>query len=348
LLAVGVCAVLASSSLEWTREAQAIIHASQHRTDCSRVQWVDTAHNSGIGSDVHVAMSALAFAMDHNAVMLWPRRIMWMSDSIVCPPSAAYEGYDCMFAPLSNCARNTLSAAKKLPLNIWAHGGSIPNVFRNFSVSPYPLLYWWHAQAALYFTRYNERLKHQLSVARERYFGTRTIPCGTVCVYVRHGSKASEMELLPWSRFENAIGTAMELIQLRAPACSAVAQKATQRAMALNYVYAIFDDLLVLADARASKLSSVLLHLADETIDVPPHERHITVGARPSHGPQNFTQNFLISMLNLEMCLQCDAFVSQRESNFARLIDELRATRVGKYGQPYIEVGMHSLLHYRW
>ena len=53
-------------------------------------------------------------------------------------------------------------------------------------------------------------------------------------------------------------------------------------------------------------------------------------------------ENFFTMMLNIHYCLKCDSFVSQRRSNIARLIDELKMTKAAKLTAPFIEVGEYD------
>lgn len=56
---------------------------------------------------------------------------------------------------------------------------------------------------------------------------------------------------------------------------------------------------------------------------------------------QRTAANLYIAMLNVELCTQCDAFVLQRASNFAHLIDKLRLMR-GKGAAPFVEIGDYT------
>jgi hypothetical protein len=57
-------------------------------------------------------------------------------------------------------------------------------------------------------------------------------------------------------------------------------------------------------------------------------------------------EEFLRSLLNLMVALECDGFIGTRGSNWNRLIDELRSTWAGKVAVPFVEVG--DLLTYGW
>lgn len=57
-----------------------------------------------------------------------------------------------------------------------------------------------------------------------------------------------------------------------------------------------------------------------------------------SYGPREQRAHvYRESMLNLEVCLEADGFVTQRATNFGRLIDELRMTTAKKFAAPFID-----------
>jgi hypothetical protein len=130
------------------------------------------------------------------------------------------------------------------------------------------------------------------------------------------------MELFQWSRFIPNIYTAFELLQKEN-------HKHIQKT-----IFLMTDDKLVLNDALNSQFKDHISYINETIPEKPPHEMGGNKAA--------YTRNFFISFLNLELCLRCDAFVGQRASNFARLIDELRMTRVSKYEYPFIEVGEYT------
>jgi hypothetical protein len=51
-----------------------------------------------------------------------------------------------------------------------------------------------------------------------------------------------------------------------------------------------------------------------------------------------YHEELLDGLLNLDLALQCDGFVSSFSSNWARLIEELRSTVRCKAGSAYVDV----------
>lgn len=68
--------------------------------------------------------------------------------------------------------------------------------------------------------------------------------------------------------------------------------------------------------------------------------------ARKGLGRSALTHTWILQLL---MALECDAWVGTRNSNWNRLIDELRCTMLDKCHAPYLEVGRKKdWLEYHW
>jgi hypothetical protein len=320
LLTALLCA--AKEALPYTAEAQAFIEAWQNPSTCSGRAWVASTHVAGIGSEIHVSTGVLAWAINHGALFTWPRTTQWTNDTWC---GSEQRSYECAFVPPTNCSQEMLDPARRVRAGDFQ--GSVPTQFKNVSVEPYPLLYWWRAQAAAYLTRLNDRFRVRLEALRQKYLPAR-LPCGSVCVYVRHGDKGSEMELLPWARFLTGVKVAIEQLSARPEALHCRPTRAP--------VFLMTDDRRALADAKRDFGSR--LWVVNESIPASalPHEHGGNASAASKW------ENFEWSMLNLEICVEADAFVSQRLANFARLVDELRMTRYGRLGQPFIELGKYQ------
>lgn len=60
-------------------------------------------------------------------------------------------------------------------------------------------------------------------------------------------------------------------------------------------------------------------------------------------------EEFLNSLLSLELALECDGWVGMISSNWNRLVDELRSTIRCKYGSPYVDVFVAAnITDYDW
>jgi len=317
LVCGGVCARFFGSMMPHTEFAQTVIERNQNPRDCSTARWTVCSHNAGIGSEVHVATACLAGAINRGLVWTWlPSQ--WVSDREFCSTS---DTFDCVFLPVTNCSATSLKPAnyvKSQPVErLW-----VPDALTALDFSPFPAFYWWRAQGVYYLTRYNNAMRDALAMLRAWHAAHVPSPlrCGTVCVYVRHGDKYKEMPLRPWSAFIPHIEIALE---------NSSQSCATPHAE--RDVFLLTDDNSVVFDARRTYGRRLLVIEAS----ILPHLPHEAGGENTS---RVLTSNLLMSFLNLDVCLEADAFVSQRQANFARLIDELRKTRARKLHQLYLDV----------
>jgi hypothetical protein len=402
-------------NLPHTDSVQAFLRRWQNRADCANTLWVEShCQNSGIGSEIHVATAALAFAINHDAIMIWSDTA-WLRQAV--PPCSTF---DCVFLPISNCTRADLEPHNQLPIRLETIGDQVPRVFANFSTDPFPLKYWWRAQGANYLTRFRHSFREQLDHMRELYFPVPAeMPCNCVCVFVRHGAKALEMTLLPFRSFLAPIQTAFELLRnMVPPAVRSRSQSCAKQAHPTRSIFLMTDDAAVIAEAPSMLDGIQLMHVDDVLPSILPHEiepaeraarianeklmhtsqtsdaaprgtklslwtrfwgemsrwyrkgkgnsnqqekntmiltgtidpvrtaETVTASGRLNrYGidvTKNMTHNFYMSFLQLHLCLQCDGFVGQRQTNFFRLIDELRMTRARKLWAPVVEAGVYS------
>lgn len=403
--------------LPHTDAAQTFLRQWQNRADCANTLWVEShCQNSGIGSEIHVATAALAFAVNHDAIMIWSDTA-WLRQAV--PPC---NSFDCVFLPISNCTRADLAPHNQLPIRLETIGDQVPHVFANLSTEPFPLKYWWRAQGAQFLTRFRHSFRQQLEQMRALYFPEPAeMPCNCVCVFVRHGAKAVEMTLLPFRSFMAPIQTAFELLRnMVPPAIRTRSQScAKQTQPTRRSIFLMTDDAAVIAEAPSELGDIQLMHVDDVLPSILPHEKEVaerisrmallqtthTSDAAPrgtklslwtrfwaemsrlyrrrrgqdqeksnqqednamatttESQPQptaetsspagrlnrygidvttNMSHNFYMSFLQLHLCLQCDGFVGQRQTNFFRLIDELRMTRAHKLWAPVVEAGVYS------
>jgi len=196
--------------LPFTRETQKFLYDWQHPKNCSTVNWVTLiVHESaGIGSEIHVNTGALAWAINHNAIFLW-NWSQWMAETW-----CEQHTFECVFWAPTNCTLKDLDPKLRLgSMHLNSVKTEIPRQFHNYSTLPFPLLYWWRAQSVYYLTHFNPLFSSKFEIFQSSK--TRIdIPCGSVCAYVRHGDKGSEMELLPWRRFYSGIKVAAEISML--------------------------------------------------------------------------------------------------------------------------------------
>lgn len=303
-----------SRQLPHTAEAQRYIYSHQHPSACENRNWVTFTHHAGIGSEIHVATAALAFAIIRDAIFVWPKS-RWMT------AACQKQSFECVYQPATNCtnfnSQNRLLVTPDTP-GLW---NAVPAAFRNVS-SPYPLLYWWRAQGAAYLVKFTNEFNRTL-LDLSNLFIPRQVPCNSACVYVRHGDKYKEMEMLPWNRFFVALNNLSEHRAEDMPFCQSSAHMT---------VFLMTDDHAVARAAKAD-LKEHMMFINHSVLAKLPHEE----GGNATDSAM--WENFRMSMLNFHFCVQCSAVISQRQANFARLIDEMRITTFHKFGEPFIEVG---------
>jgi hypothetical protein len=161
--------------------------------------------SSGIGSELHVVSTLFAYAINHEALMIWGPGSMWAEGD---------NSFDAFFLPITNCTRAMLDPALEIHYHHTdAVRTMVPFPFANQDTYPFPQFYWWRAQAIAYFVQFNPSFQADLNALRRTAFGDRILPCGTICAFIRHGDKGHEMPLLPWSRYWIAIQQTQALIQ---------------------------------------------------------------------------------------------------------------------------------------
>lgn len=340
--------------------AQHAIWRHQHPSTCYDKKFLvaeATGRGHGIGSVLHVATTFLQAALDLDRILvLWPQPGQdWLSGSY-CDGTDTLD--DCYFEPLSSCTiydvfgNVTFSSAlfHKLPwldaatyannseriLRDSVGGGKFlfrdtPKMFhellRSGNLSP-EFYYWWRAQGAAYIVRPNRRTLRELERRRVAIFdGGANIEPGTISVHVRHGDKWKESKL---AADETFLQKTEELL-LRQP--DVLRRKIFLSTEDPNTVKFF------------AKLSDWSVQYTNVTRD----------GSDPNMSPEDFasrigwTEEFLNSLLSLQLALECDGFVGMIGSNWNRLIDELRSTIRCNYHCLYNDVDQgFQVTNYHW
>jgi hypothetical protein len=311
-------------SLPLTRTVQKFLYDWQHPIDCFAVDWVVAKFrrdDAGIGSEIHSSTAVFAWALNHNAIFVFVDT-NWMMYHSWCIHSKSFE---CVFHT-TNCTLATLNPARRIEQYFGFLRDEFPLAFKDVDASPYPRLYWWRSQAAFYLTRFNVRFSKHFNDFKASK-PPLSIPCGSVCAYVRRGDKAKEMELAAWSRYNSAIHVAHELMSSRKGCYQS------------NFsVFLMTDDALVVDEAKLF-FGERLLTVQGGTVSGTYHPGNLEL---TNSSAQDRFENFMTVFLSIRYCVQCDAFVGQRASNMARLIDELRLTKAGKYLAPFVDVGDYT------
>lgn len=337
-----------------TLAAQRAIWTHQHPSTCHDKKFLvyeSQLGDHGIGSMLHIAGVALLTALNTNRILvLAPQSNVGWVQGQFC------EGLDtmdeCYFEPLSSCTiydafgsdlevtnenfgrfaelamvgqNDTASSGDRVLRTSVQHmqeselRSATPVMFHsmlergNVSVGFY---YWWRAQAAAYFVRPTLRTLRELDRRRKsEVFQGQSIEPGTISVHVRHGEKWKEAQLQPDSEF---LRNAEVLI-------------AHQPDVLRRRIFLSTED---------PNTVSFFAQLSNWTVQY----TNVSRVADPSVGPAAFArkigwdEEFLNSLLSLQLALECDGFVGTLDSNWNRLIDQLRSTVGSKFHRFYLDV----------
>lgn len=232
----------------------------------------------------------------------------------------------------SNSARVLRSAVRPMGSNLLPFlMHSTPHMFHSLlqrgGVSN-KFFYWWRAQSSAYLIRPTLRTLNELDRRREAVFQGQRIKPGTISVHVRHGDKWKESKLEDDATF------------LRAA-----------EALLMHDIGPILQRRIFLSTEDPhtvhffTQLSNWRVQYTNVTRDA----------SDPNTGPEQFAarigwdEEFLNSLLSLQLALECDGFVGAMTSNWNRLIDELRSTVRCKYHRVFVDVvqGFH-VKDYNW
>ncbi|KAJ3151985.1 hypothetical protein HDU89_001630 [Geranomyces variabilis] len=215
--------------------------------------------------------------------------------------------------------------------------------FPDAQLTPAFFKLWWRGQSAAYLSRLNAETSDALRVLRLDPTLHRTwthdddrpylsapypLPRGTMNLHVRHGDKATEMHLMPFTTYVNAA----ERLSSENP------QMYLRRLFVSSEDPGVIEDAAWLPQRNETSrgvLTSPDLRWRVFTSNIP------RVNSGPyqqinKYGASNMTRSWY---LQLWMALECDAFFGTRASNWNRIIDEFRCIFVDKCQLPYFEMG---------
>ena len=222
----------------------------------------------------------------------------------------------------------------------WATDYSFQQVAPQFSallraspVRPELHYYWWRAQSAAYIVRPNAAARNEVAARRRRMFGGERIRPGTISVHVRHGDKGAETELVEDGVY---LRVAQELRHAQGNLTLADTERLRQQ------IFLSTEDSQTVAafnarvDWDVQSVSLMRAPSADHDMTPLEQTREIMQTLMDPY------EDMLNSLLNLDLALQCDAFVGTLSSNWCRLIDELRSTVWCKAHVPYADAQQES------
>eukprot|EP00656_Telonema_subtile_P028278 TRINITY_DN3063_c0_g1_i1.p1 TRINITY_DN3063_c0_g1~~TRINITY_DN3063_c0_g1_i1.p1 ORF type:complete len:256 (-),score=64.13 TRINITY_DN3063_c0_g1_i1:30-797(-) len=178
-------------------------------------------------------------------------------------------------------------------------------------------LHWWNAQAAAYIIRPNTATRAEIAARRSKSLvephNTQPLPAGTISSHVRHGDKGIETKVVRLADYVLA--------------AAGIREKASALAARL---FVSTEDPSVIQSSQ--QLGSTWEVLYTEL----PRENVPTFALASKWGG---VQEMLNSLMNLQLAVECDAWVCTLSSNWCRLIDELRSVVAGKANAAYVDVG---------
>lgn len=324
--------VSVGSSLVGTAFAQRAIWKHQHPHDCKAAKyilWNPTRH--GIGSNYHIMGGALAYGLALGRVLI----LMDDLDHPYYDPQYCGDRepsfHTCYFEPISNCSLKDARAVLGVEalnydglttvqlldadrpdekvvkiLQGPQHPHFYPPLFSTFletsPINPDKFYYWWRAQSLAFLLRPNNRTLDELRDRKGRMYPW-TIERGTISCHIRHGDKFLEYRPTDDRAYVKALEEVLALD----------GQRALKR-----HVFLLTDD------PKSVRYFSKLQNWNVTYTSVPRSEEHtVPIERALKHGRAN---ELLHSLVDLDLALECDAWVGTLTSNWSRLIDELRST----------------------
>jgi hypothetical protein len=180
--------------------------------------------------------------------------------------------------------------------------------------------YWWRAQSVAYIVRPNVHTLAEIAVRKRRVFTGQSIAPGTVSVHVRHGDKWVESPLIQdevyLARAREVVGRGKGGRTISVPPRRLFLS--TEDPATVEFFSRQPDWLVQYTKVprKPDPAKSTMTYVMNE------------IGGY---------EEMLNSLVNLDLALECDAFVGTLSSNWCRLIDEMRATVRCKAHAPYLD-----------
>ena len=322
------------TQLPFTSQVQAILWKHQHPSDCGASAFLVYSAGSGlgIGAKLDFLAAALGRALDQGRVLLLDYGDEWV-EGTYCRGFPTMD--TCFFEPISSCTLKDVYgqsfASPKLYRNASAiqeaqsrlsslrihfeqshtFTNSVP--FRLRSILSRACIqqdayiggvradcYWWRAHGVSYLVRPNQRTLQELAHIRQQRFRGK-IARGTVSIHVRHGDK-----------FRDSVPPVPDRVYREV----AEALINSSGGSLLPKYFLSTEDPETIAYFQGTvrqNVQYVQLH----------RDNH--AGGSPMTVP-DASREMLYALLNLDLALECDAWICILASMWCTLIDRLRAT----------------------
>ena len=335
---------VAGDMLFGTSVTQHFIWHHQNPLECSNKKFLVYAsdepfknYGHGIGSTLHIATWALAKAMDTDRIL-----ILAPTPDGVWSQGKFCDGYDnlhdCYFEPTSTCSYNdavgevSFDDIAYIDDDVEQHHLRVVRCDIGFAMADAALVptrlkallhaspiaveklyFYFRAQAVAYIVRPTGRTLAEIE-RRKQLQGWVGVPDGAISVHVRHGDKGIEMPLAP----DNEYALKAEQLIAEYPDLRRVIFLSTEDAKSVEF-FKQYSNWTVLS------------------LDVPRPDHDSVVGVTAYAQQIGADEEMLNSLVNLDLALECSAWVGTIASNWDRLIEELRSTVRCKAQMPYID-----------
>lgn len=321
-----------------TKWVQGEIYRRMHPDRCDGAKFVLSNSNkgSGLGSELHVIGSHLAYAIQNNLVLVWGEvSCTRFTDPSFCKSN---KGCACLFQPTTHCPYDVIKANTVGVIEGQSERQVVPDIFRNAmrgsTMSESELLYWWRGQSVGYLARLNNETLAAVSALRmqaDLHHYSRgsplpfPLPAGTINAHVRHGDKHMEMPLV---KSEVYFEAARKLVSLQPISLG-------------NRTYFISSDSMPAIEANAQLAAGWGVVYSK----IPRMTGGFVLSEWTANPERAAVHTHLLQLL---MSLESDAWIGTRASNWNRLIDELRCVWVDKCMHTYVDVGFLADGDFYW
>lgn len=189
--------------------------------------------------------------------------------------------------------------------------------------------YWWRAISSAFLVRPNDFVKNSLLQFRD--LTIKELPRSCIAIHVRHGDKVKEMTLVPLEKYLASV----EYIW-------------NNHNPSLHHLVLSSDDYQAYVDTSlfCQQNNCTVSYLNLTNFEFDKGLWRTSSSDRKHDNDKDYNDGGYLSMLfNLQLSLQCQAFVCSIASNTCRLIDELRATISSNANGMYIDLSEESCSH---
>lgn len=326
------------------KDIQYLIWKHQHPMSCSNKKvLVVPQFTSGFGSCLHMLSAYLSEALNKNKILVWgeasyawdigpychdyesdiqrkyikmqeKRKIAHNQININYTKYSEQKGFDCFFNLLSNCSIDSENIEAEYIFTILSEK-IVPDIImpivEKLKIPENLVYFYWRLCSTAYLVRYNEQAKDWMKELENDYL-INPVDNYDVSIYVRHGDKDKEMNLVSNEQYMSALSIIQKILNKKQ----------------LNIFLSTEDPNTIEWFTKHTNYSITYFNFVLENIDL---IKSMELGSV-------LTQQMLA---NLKHSLFSKYVIGTLSSNWNRLILELRMTTAGYANNYYFEVGDH-------